>query len=84
MTSPRLTERDRAILTFERSWFLHLGAKEQAVLDQFGMSLTRYYQALNALLEDPAAMEFDPLTVKRLLRLRDRRRRSVRRLGFEL
>ena len=79
-----MTETSRAILTFERSWFLHLGAKEQAVHERFGMSLTRYYQALNALLDDPAAMEFDPLTVKRLRRLRGRRQvRSVRRVGFE-
>lgn len=80
-----LAETSRAILAFERSWFLHLGAKEQAVHERFGMSLTRYYQALNAVLDDPEALAYDALTVKRLRRLRGRRQvRSARRVGFEV
>ena len=81
-----LSERDQAILAFERSWWEFAGAKEQAVREKFDMSATRYYQVLNALLDSEAALAFDPLLVKRLRRLRmaRQRARSARRLGIEL
>jgi len=72
--SQGLSERDRAVLEFERRWWKHQGVKEQAVREAFDLSATRYYQVLNALLEDPAAMAADPLLVQRLRRLRDQRR----------
>ena len=80
-----LSERDCAILAFERHWWRYAGAKEQAVRDQFGMSATRYYQVLNALIDRPDALAHDPLLVKRLRRLRAARQRarSARRLGIE-
>jgi hypothetical protein len=50
------------------------------------MSATRYYQVLNALIDRPEALAFDPLLVRRLRRLRAARQRarSARRLGFEV
>jgi hypothetical protein len=71
-----LTDRDRAILDFERSWWTQPGPKETAIRERFELSPTRYYGILNELLEDPAAMDHDPLLVRRLRRLRDRRRRQ--------
>ena len=68
-----LSERDRAVLAFEKQHFKYSGSKEQAIRDRFGMSATRYYQVLNALLDRPEALEFDPVVVNRL-----RRRRAVR------
>ena len=84
-TSPELSERDREILAFERQWWKYAGAKEQAVRELFDMSATRYYQVLNTLLDDPAALAHDPMLVKRLRRMRASRQRarSARRLGFE-
>ena len=81
-----LSDRDRAILEFERQWWKYAGAKEQAIRDLFDMSATRYYQVLNALLDNPAALEADPMLVKRLRRMRATRQRarSARRLGIEL
>lgn len=78
-----LTARDEAVLAFERQWWRYAGAKEQAVREQFDMSATRYYQVLNALIDRREALEFDPLLVKRLRRLRQTRQRarSARRLG---
>jgi hypothetical protein len=78
-----LTERDREILSFERQWWKYAGAKEQAVRELFGLSATRYYQVLNALIDTPAALEADPMLVKRLRRLRSTRQRarSARRLS---
>jgi hypothetical protein len=71
-----LSDRDRAILDFERSWWTEAGPKEVAIRDRFDLSPTRYYQLLNDLLESPAAVDYDPLVVRRLRRLRDRRRRA--------
>ena len=80
-----LSERDVAILDFERSWWKHAGVKEQAIRERFDMSATRYYQLLNELLENPAAMAHDPILVKRLKRLRTyrQRQRVARLLGAE-
>jgi hypothetical protein len=82
----QLTPRDREILEFERLWWRYQGAKEQAIREKFDMSPTRYYQVLNALLDRPASLAFDPLLVKRMRRLRAERQRarSARRLGFEV
>ena len=80
-----LSERDLAVLAFERQWWKYAGAKEQAVRDLFDMSATRYYQVLNALIDTPEAMVADPMLVKRLRRLRATRQRtrSARRLGMD-
>jgi len=85
-SADELSERDREILNFERQWWKYAGAKEQAVREKFDMSSTRYYQVLNALIDRPEALAFDPLLVRRLRRLRATRQRarSARRLGFEV
>ena len=81
-----LSEREREILAFERQWWKYAGAKEQAIRDLFDMSATRYYQVLNSLIDSPAALEADPMLIKRLRRLRASRQRarSARRLGIQL
>ncbi|UFS59599.1 DUF3263 domain-containing protein [Subtercola endophyticus] len=71
--APALDDRDRRVLEFERGWWQHAGLKEQAVRAEFGLSATRYYQILNRLIDDPAALAFDPMLIKRLRRLRDTR-----------
>ena len=71
-----LGERERSILDFERSWWQTPGPKEGAIRAQFGLSTTRYYQLLNDLLDDDDALGYDPLVVRRLRRLRDRRRQA--------
>jgi hypothetical protein len=74
-----LTEREQQILAFEAKWWKHAGAKEQAIRDTFELSSTRYYQLLNALLDNPAALEHDPVLIGRLRRLRSTRARTRRR-----
>jgi len=71
--SVALSERDRRVLDFERQWWRHAGAKEQAIRDTFGLSATRYYQVLGAVIDSPAALAYDPMLVKRLQRMRDAR-----------
>lgn len=81
-----LSERDARILEFENRWWQFAGAKEQAIRELFDMSATRYYQVLNAIIDMPAALEADPMLVKRLRRMRDARQkaRSAKRLGISL
>lgn len=83
---PPLSDREARILEFERQWWRYSGAKEQAIRELFDCSTTRYYQMLNALIDNPAALQVDPMLVKRLRRQRSTRQRarSARRLGIEL
>lgn len=76
VTSRELSRREHEMLAFERHWWRHPGAKETAIRDRFGMPPTRYYQALNALVDRPAALAADPLLVQRLRRLRSARQRT--------
>ncbi len=80
-----LSRRDRDILAFERQWWQYAGLKEQAIKEMFDLSPTRYYQVLNNVIDNPAALAEDPLLVRRLRRLRSTRQktRSARRLGFD-
>jgi hypothetical protein len=72
-TDSDLPERDLRILEFERQWWRHAGAKEEAIRAEFALSAARYYQLLNAVIDSPAAVRHDPMLVKRLQRARDAR-----------
>ena len=80
-----LPTREREMLAFERQWWRYAGAKEEAIRERFGMSATRYYQVLNALVDRPEALAADPLLVRRLRRMRAtrQRQRSGRVLGTD-
>jgi hypothetical protein len=71
-----LTDDDRAILEIERSWWTEPGPKDEAIAGQLQMSTTHYYELLNELIDRPEAEAHDPLVVRRLRRMRDRRRQS--------
>ncbi|MDJ0454689.1 DUF3263 domain-containing protein [Gordonia amicalis] len=49
------------------------GNLEQAVRDEFEISLTRFYQIVNRLIDTREALEYSPTVVNRLRRLRTRR-----------
>ena len=68
-----VSKRDRQVLDFEGSWWLYPGPKDQAIREYLGMSATRYYQALRRLIDEDEALEYDPLTVRRLKRMRRQR-----------
>jgi hypothetical protein len=74
-TAVDLPVREREMLAFERQWWRYPGAKEAAIRERFGMSATRYYQVLNALVDRPEALAIDPLLVRRLRRMRAARQR---------
>lgn len=71
-----LDARSREMLDFERGWWRFAGAKEQAIRDGFDLSTTRYYELLNALLDDEDALAYDPMLVRRLRRMRAARQRE--------
>jgi hypothetical protein len=73
---PGLSERDTAVLDFEKQWWKYAGAKEQAVRELFGLSATQYYQVLNTLIDSPAALAAEPMLIKRLRRMRASRQRE--------
>jgi hypothetical protein len=79
-----LTDRARAILALEAAWPRHGGSKEETIRAQLGMSSARYYQLLGRLIDTEQALEFDPLLVRRLRRIRDARadQRVTRMPGF--
>lgn len=61
VASGGLSRRDRDILAFERKWWQFAGLKEQAIKEMFDLSPTRYYQVLNNVIDNPAALAEDPL-----------------------
>ncbi|MFI6338352.1 DUF3263 domain-containing protein [Streptomyces sp. NPDC050535] len=69
-----LGARERGILAMEGRGFSGPGAKERAIRERLGLAPVRYYQLLNALIDDPRALAHDPVTVNRLRRVRDARR----------
>jgi hypothetical protein len=71
-----LGEREQRVLEFERHWWRHAGAKEEAIRRQFDLGPTAYYQLLSRLIDQPAALAHDPMLVKRLQRQRGARRRQ--------
>lgn len=68
-----LSDFDSRILLFEENAPRSLGRKEEAIRAEFGLSPTRYYQRLNALIDAPEANAAHPLLMARLRRRRDMR-----------
>lgn len=77
-----LTEVEKRILALEQGFYRYAGVKDQQIFEAVRMSPTRYYQVLNELIDTDEAMRWDPMTCKRLQRLREARRaqRSGQRL----
>ena len=71
-----LTDRERAILELERTWWTLDTPKDVLVRERLACSVETFYVELNALLDSADALAHDPLLVRRLRRLRDRRRRE--------
>ena len=52
------------------------GRKSAAVREAFGVSMTRYVQRLNALLDDPEFIALDPVHARMLRSRRERHQRG--------
>jgi hypothetical protein len=65
-----LTPEDRAVLEFERSWWIEAGLKTDRIRRELKISSSRYYKRLSELIDTPEALAFDPLLVRRLRKRR--------------
>jgi Protein of unknown function (DUF3263) len=73
-----LSDRQRAMLDFERTWWQSDVSRDELIAARFGCSSAEYAADLAALLDLPAALHHDPLVVRRHLRRRGRRRSELR------
>ena len=71
-----ISERQQAMLEFERTFWTLDDPKELLIRARFQCSADQYYVELSELLEQPEALAHDPLVVRRLQRHRVRRRRE--------
>lgn len=75
-----LTVKDKMTLDFEAAHAVSNaatnGRKEVLIRKHFDEHATAYYQRLNRLLDNPDALAYSPMLVRRLTRLRDARRRQ--------
>ncbi len=76
-SAAHLSDRDRRVLDFEGSWWLYPQPKDRAITEYLGMSATRYYQILRRCADDAEALEYAPLTVRRLKHIRKQRLRGI-------
>lgn len=70
--SEGLSDLERKMLRFEAQWWRSVTVKHDVIRREFDMTPVRYFQKLAVLIDKPEALEFDPVTVKALLRRRDR------------
>jgi hypothetical protein len=71
-----LTERQIAMLELERTSWQIDEEKRVLIRERFACTEQAYYVELNELLELPEALDHDPLLVRRMRRLRNRRIRA--------
>jgi len=76
-----LSERERAMLAFERRWWRYGATRASAARQRFGLGPGEYGAIVTALLDRPQALAHDPVLVRRLRRIQSARRsdRSGRR-----
>jgi hypothetical protein len=74
-----LSDKQQAILDFERQWWRYAGGKAIEIQQHLDMTPVAYYRQLNMIIDLPEATEYDPTLVRRLQRARTltRRRRSA-------
>ncbi|MEC7915864.1 MAG: DUF3263 domain-containing protein [Actinomycetota bacterium] len=72
----KLSQRDLDILEFEQSWWESEIPKDQAVRERFQLTESEYAAALDQLIASEEALIVEPLLVRRLRRMRDRRRQE--------
>lgn len=65
-----LTDTDRRILDFADQRWQQRGNHADAIRAEFGLTVTRFWQKVNNLLDREDALAYAPLTVNRLRRLR--------------
>lgn len=75
-----LTDRQKAMLDLAGETFKYAGSLDTAARDRFGLSPTRYWQEVNALLRTPEAAAYRPALVTRLNNRRRTYSRPIQRI----
>jgi len=77
-----LTPQQRQILNVENTWPENNSSKRNHIRNELGLSATRYHQLLDALLQNPDALEAEPMLIHRLQRAQEQKKtlREQRRL----
>ena len=70
-----MTDDERVALGIEAAYWKHLGAKETHIRETLGWSAVRHAQVVNALINRADVEAEEPMVVRRLRRVRERRRR---------
>lgn len=76
-----LTDQDKAILDFEKRNYKYEGQKTSAAKEELGLTGPQYFQKLNDLIDHPGALEYAPVVVNRLQRMRERGMKARNRYG---
>jgi len=71
-----LTERERAVLDFERTWWTLDEPRDQVIRARFACTPEVFARELAAMVDSSDALAHDPLVVHRLRRRQDRARRA--------
>lgn len=71
-----LSADERALLDFADQQWRYAGNQADAIMAEFGISVTRYWQRVNQLLDREEALAHNPILVNRLRRLRASRVRA--------
>lgn len=78
--STGLSNRDKGVIDLEREWGQAHQVQEhklEAAMKTLGLSPGGYALVLNGIINDPAAMEYDPETVTRLREVRKIRNTAI-------
>jgi hypothetical protein len=70
-----MTDDEKRMLDLAGERWNYAGNLGQTVRDEFGISLTRFWQRVNQLIDTEEALAYSPVVVNRLRRLRTPRRR---------
>jgi hypothetical protein len=71
-----MTDEEKAILRLAAPPYKYAAAREADASRQFGLTATQYWQAVNRLIDLPAARAFDPHGTARLVQARTTRDRG--------
>lgn len=69
-----MTDDEKTALAIEAQWWRYQGAKEAHIRDALGWSAVRHAQVVNALIDRADVEAAEPMVVRRLRRIRERRR----------
>lgn len=68
-----MTDDEKRMLDLAGQRWNYPGSLEQRLRDEFGISLTRFWQRVSQLVDTEEALAYAPITVNRLRRLREGR-----------